>query len=94
MVYKARDNGNGFRDEWDEAMAEAVDRLEQIAWERARKTSDTLLIFLLKAHRPSLYRERYEISGTFVHKQAERIAKETGLTAEEIMEEAERILKG
>ena len=31
--------------------------LEKEAWRRALKQSDTLLIFLLKAHRPQKYRE-------------------------------------
>ena len=31
--------------------------LHAIAMERARKQSDTMLIFLLKAHRPAVYRE-------------------------------------
>jgi len=50
---------------WDAALDEAIDSLEAAAWKRARKQSDTLLIFLLKAHRPALYREtvRNEHSG-------------------------------
>src|SRR3990170_2300313 len=35
------------------------------AWQRARASSDLLLIFLLKAHRPDIYREttRHWVSG-------------------------------
>ena len=46
-----------FKDHWDEAVEEACDRLEEIARRRAVSMSDTLLIFLLKAHRPHKYRE-------------------------------------
>lgn len=49
---------------WDEAKDSAVEILEAEAWNRARKTSDTLLIFLLKAHKPKMYRERYEVAQT------------------------------
>ena len=50
-VYRARDADEGFRQAWDDALEEAVDALEGEAFQRARDSSDTLLIFLLKAHR-------------------------------------------
>lgn len=40
-----------------EAIQFAVDRLEQIAWDRAAAHSDQLLMFLLKAHRPEVYNQ-------------------------------------
>ena len=43
------------------SLAEAVDILEAAAWTRAKADSDTLLIFLLKAHRPAMYRERVNL---------------------------------
>jgi len=43
------------------AMEEAVDVLEAVARQRAIHGSDTLLIFLLKGHRPEKYRDRYEV---------------------------------
>lgn len=46
---------------WKEAEEDACDLLEAEARSRARKTSDTLLIFLLKAHRPEKFRERFSI---------------------------------
>jgi len=54
-AYAARARHAGFRAAWDDALAHAVDTLEAVAWERARTSSDTLLIFLLKAHRRELY---------------------------------------
>lgn len=42
-----------------EAKAEAVEALELVARRRAVEKSDLLLIFLLKALKPEVYRERY-----------------------------------
>lgn len=50
-----------FEEMYQHAMADACDVLEALAWDRARKTSDVLLMFLLKAHRPELYRENYKV---------------------------------
>ncbi len=44
------------------AEQEALDSLEQVGWERARETSDTLLIFFLKAGRPAKYRDQHLVS--------------------------------
>lgn len=43
---------------------EAIEILEAVAWKRALKSSDTLLIFLLKSNKPEKYREtvRQELS--------------------------------
>jgi hypothetical protein len=42
---------------WKDALKQAVEILEAEAWQRARKQSDVLMIFLLKAHKPKKYRE-------------------------------------
>ncbi len=64
-AYNHRDQSPEFAAAWDVALQDAIDILEAVAAERARKSSDTLLIFLLKAHRPDKYREtvRNEHSG-------------------------------
>lgn len=64
-VYDARDKDEAFRQAWTDALNEALDQLEGVAFERARESSDTLLIFLLKSHRPERYMEktRSEITG-------------------------------
>ena len=54
-VYNWRDRWVTFADEWDDALDDACDRLEEKAWERALDYSDRLLQFLLKAHRPGRY---------------------------------------
>jgi hypothetical protein len=62
VVYAHRARSQEFAAAWDVALEDACDRLEMIALERARSVSDTLLIFLLKAHRPAKYRERWQAS--------------------------------
>jgi hypothetical protein len=61
-AYGWRKDDEAFKDAWREARAQACDILEAKAWERATRQidpSDTLLIFLLKAHRKRKFRENY-----------------------------------
>ena len=78
-AYDARASNVVFAECWEQALDEAVERLEAEAHRRAfegveepvhykgdrvdtvLKYSDTLAIFLLKAHRPERYRERQEM---------------------------------
>ena len=53
-----------FAAKWGDAIETAVEMLEAEAWTRAKKKSDLLMIFLLKAHKPDKYRERAEIDVT------------------------------
>ena len=64
-AYNSREQSAEFRTEWERALADACDVLEAEARRRAMSTSDVLLIFLLKSHRPEVYREtvRQEHSG-------------------------------
>lgn len=64
-AYKWKERSREFREQWQEALDDACDVLEAEAWNRARGGSDLLLIFLLKAHRPDIYREttRHEVTG-------------------------------
>jgi hypothetical protein len=57
VAYAHRSSAKEFAAQWDEALQDAIDGLEAVAINRARTSSDTLLIFLLKAHRPEKYRE-------------------------------------
>ena len=57
-AYFERKRDPVFAQEWQEALDRGVDMLEDVAKERAYRGSDTLLIFLLKAHRPDVYREK------------------------------------
>jgi len=56
-VYNYRRTDPAFRAAFEAAKEMAVGTLEDAAWSRAKKASDTLLIFLLKAHDPARYRE-------------------------------------
>lgn len=59
-AYVHRSLFGDFAAQWDSAEQEAIEVLEAEAWRRARRTSDTLLIFLLKAHKPDKYRENVQ----------------------------------
>jgi len=61
MAYLRRESDEDFRAAWDDAIEDACDRLEEIARDRAEEQSDTLLIVLLKAHRPDKYREQSHV---------------------------------
>jgi hypothetical protein len=54
-----------FLEAFHDAKADAIDSLETEAVRRAKDGSDQLLMFLLKSHRPEVYRENHkiEISG-------------------------------
>ena len=64
-AYSYREKHESFTKQWNEALDEAIERLEEIARQRAENSSDTLMIFLLKSHRPGKYREttRHELTG-------------------------------
>ncbi len=68
QFYRWRDEDPDFKEQLQVLGEDATESLEKIAWERAQSTSDTLLIFLLKALRPEKYREirdvRLEHSGS------------------------------
>lgn len=53
-----------FAEQYKEALEQSTERLESVAFARASRTedpSDTLLIFLLKARKPAVYRDNYRI---------------------------------
>ena len=56
-AYFERQRDPEFAQEWAEALDRGVDMLEDVAKKRAFEGDTTLLIFLLKAHRPAKYRE-------------------------------------
>ena len=61
-AYLRKASHPGFAKQWQEALDDAIDVLEAVAWGRAQKKSDVLLIFLLKAHRPDMYRETFNVN--------------------------------
>ena len=65
LAYNWRERDAKFRAKWDEAIEEAIDLLEAMAWERARTSSDFLLWRLLTAYRPDKYGPRATIDVNF-----------------------------
>ena len=51
LVYDHREKYPDFAQAWDDAIEDGIDTLEAIAYKRAMESSDTLMIFLLKAKR-------------------------------------------
>jgi hypothetical protein len=60
-VYEWRETDAEFAAQWDDAIEDALDDAEKKAWDRGLTVSDTLLIFMLKAHRPEKFRERSQV---------------------------------
>lgn len=62
-AYYERKRNETFAQAWADALEASVEDLEAHAHERARE-SDSLLMFLLKAHRPEKYRDRTDAATT------------------------------
>lgn len=60
-AYKARQADEEFALAWADVNEANIEKLEAEARKRACDSSDVLLIFLLKAHRPDVYRDRVAI---------------------------------
>lgn len=63
-VYRWRDEFPEFASEWDSVKAGVVDRIEAALTARAIDSSDQAAMFLLKAHRPDVYREQSRVEHT------------------------------
>ena len=62
-VYAWRNKDEQFKADWDDAVEQGTDLLEDVAVRRAKDHSDSLLIFLLKGRRKERYAERQEHTG-------------------------------
>lgn len=63
-AYAWRDDDADFAEAWEQALESAADKLEQVAFQRAKDgQSDRMLEILLKAHRPK-YREKQALELT------------------------------
>lgn len=93
MAYKARKQYSRFRDAWDEALEDAIDGLEQAAWDRAQKQSDYLLWRLLASLRREKYADRVDVTLN-IRQAASVLAQKYGLDENEIVAEAEAIVSG
>jgi len=63
-VYRWKDEDKAFAAAWEEALDAGIERLEDAAYKRALDGSDTLMIFLLKAKRPTVYADRQRLEHT------------------------------
>lgn len=61
-MYEYRQEDPAFAKAWEDAIEEGVDSLEEAAFERAKRISDTLTIFLLKAYRPEKFMDRHDLT--------------------------------
>jgi len=63
-AYEIRKRDPDFARRWAEALERGIEKLEKVVTQRAIDGSDVLAMFLLKARRPDVYRERREILHT------------------------------
>ena len=94
-AYEWRDSDDDFRTDWDDAIEDSIDLLEDEARRRAMGQSDLLLIFLLRHRRPQVYRPPPRAMIAAVdpqvlrdHEEAERLRN---TPTEELEREIERI---
>ena len=68
-AYNHRQSDEDFALDWADAIEAGTQELERVAIERAKDKSDVLLIFLLKARRPDVYRDNVKVehSGSVKH---------------------------
>jgi hypothetical protein len=81
-----------FAANWAMAEQDAIDILEAEARRRALESSDSLLMFLLRAHRPERYRDSVEVR-LDVRAQAEQVAARLGVPLEQVLERVERLAR-
>lgn len=60
-VYGRRDRDPEFASRWADALEDAIECLESVAWERAKAGSDLLIMFLLKGLNPVKYRDNPKV---------------------------------
>ncbi|MEY2487117.1 MAG: hypothetical protein QOH39_2765 [Verrucomicrobiota bacterium] len=62
-AYRHKEQDNVFAERWREAIEDAIDDLVEVAWKRAAEGDSTVLTFLLRCHRPQVYRDiqRHEV---------------------------------
>jgi len=77
--YKLREADHVFKRNWQDALEQGVDALEDEAVRRALQGSDTLLIFLLKGAKPDKYRDnvhvQQEVSGEVTLTWSDRLSR-------------------
>jgi hypothetical protein len=90
--YIKRKRDPAFAAAWAAAEEDAVDLLVEEGRRRALETSDQLLMFFLRAHRPALYGTNVQIR-IDEHRLAEEIGKRYGLPVEAVLDEADQLIQ-
>lgn len=89
-VYEWRNKDRAFAERWQQALEDGIESLELAAWQRAKTTSDTLAIFLLKSLKPTVYREKIELGLSpdivALIPQLQSAAKELGIPLADVLE--------
>jgi hypothetical protein len=83
-AYDLRQRDERFALRWHDALEEGTEALEEEARRRAMEGSDHLMMFLLKARRPEIYRDRVSVD------QTTRAVAPTGAEARALQAAAER----
>jgi len=73
--YRMMEKDPAYRAAFDAAERQAVQRLEDTAYERAMAGDNTLLVVLLKRFKPEHYRERASVDVTLTVNLAERLTQ-------------------
>jgi hypothetical protein len=62
-AYRSRTDDAAFAEKWESALSVSVDKIEMKAFETALAGDPNLLQFMLRCHRPTIYREtqRHEV---------------------------------
>jgi len=66
-AYRHREQDPEFAERWQEVIESSTDVLEQICVRRAAEGSDQLMMFMLKARRPHIYRENVQVEHQHNH---------------------------
>lgn len=86
-----------FADAWDEALQDAIDTVEMAALDRIKAGSDSMIQFWLRSHRKQTYGDiktvEHKLSAT-ARREIEELAAKEGFDAEEVIREAETVLRG
>ena len=56
-AYRTRSENQVFAEAWNDALQSALDELEGVCFSLARRGNEQLLTWLLRCHRPSIYRD-------------------------------------
>jgi hypothetical protein len=92
-VYNWRDAHPAFKDAFDDVQDAITDDIEATAIQRALAGDTTLLIFLLKSRRREVYGDKVAVT-VQLRKKAEDMAEQLGVSADDLIREAELVAAG